>query len=178
MSENPAGLNQAAMQALGAGDFATAQALLQRLVTADPSSIPGWLNLAAVRRRLNDVNGAFDALRDAHLPRVDGLLIGGGFPEVQAAALAANTSLRTEIRARIEAGMPVYAECGGLMYLARSIEWQGRRHAMAGALPADVVMESRPVGRGYVELDETADFRAERTHGFGQAEIEEVGVLE
>jgi aspartate beta-hydroxylase len=64
MSENPAGLNQAAMQALGAGDFATAQALLQRLVTADPTSIPGWLNLAAVRRRLNDVNGAFDALRE------------------------------------------------------------------------------------------------------------------
>ena len=52
------------MQALGAGDFATAQALLQRLVAADPSSIPGWLNLAAVRRRLNDVNGAFDALRE------------------------------------------------------------------------------------------------------------------
>jgi hypothetical protein len=64
MSENPAGLNQAAMQALGAGDFATAQALLQRLVTADPTSIPGWLNLAAVRRRLNDANGAFEALRE------------------------------------------------------------------------------------------------------------------
>jgi aspartate beta-hydroxylase len=64
MSENPAGLNQAAMQALGAGDFVTAQALLQRLVAADPSSIPGWLNLAAVRRRLDDVNGAFDALRE------------------------------------------------------------------------------------------------------------------
>jgi aspartate beta-hydroxylase len=64
MSDNPAGLNQAAMQALGAGDFATAQALLQRLVAADPSSIPAWLNLAAVRRRLNDVNGALDALRE------------------------------------------------------------------------------------------------------------------
>ena len=64
MSENPAGLNQAAMQALGAGDFATAQALLQRLVAADPSSVPGWLNLAAVRRRLNDANGAFAALRE------------------------------------------------------------------------------------------------------------------
>jgi aspartate beta-hydroxylase len=64
MSDNPAGLNQAAMQALGAGDFATAQVLLQRLVAADPASIPGWLNLAAVRRRLNDVNGALDALRE------------------------------------------------------------------------------------------------------------------
>ncbi|HKU13429.1 MAG TPA: aspartyl/asparaginyl beta-hydroxylase domain-containing protein [Steroidobacteraceae bacterium] len=64
MSENPAGLNQAAMQALNAGDFATAQALLQRVVTADPASIPAWLNLAAVRRRLGDVTGAFDALRE------------------------------------------------------------------------------------------------------------------
>ena len=64
MGENPAGLNKAAMQALAAGDFATAQALLLRLVAADPASIPGWLNLAAVRRRLNDVDGAFAALRE------------------------------------------------------------------------------------------------------------------
>jgi aspartyl/asparaginyl beta-hydroxylase (cupin superfamily) len=64
MAENPAGLNQAAMQALAAGDFATAQALLLRLVAADPASIPGWLNLAAVRRRQNDADGAFAALRE------------------------------------------------------------------------------------------------------------------
>ena len=64
MAENPAGLNQAALQALAAGDFATAQALLLRLIGADPASIPGWLNLAAVRRRLNDVDGAFAALRE------------------------------------------------------------------------------------------------------------------
>jgi aspartate beta-hydroxylase len=65
MTESPAGLNKAAMQAMGAGDFAGAQALLLRLVAADPSSIPGWLNLAAVRRRLNDANGTFAALREA-----------------------------------------------------------------------------------------------------------------
>src|SRR5688500_14765254 len=59
MAENPASLNQAALQALAAGDFATAQALLVRLVAADPASVPGWLNLAAVRRRLNDAEGAF-----------------------------------------------------------------------------------------------------------------------
>lgn len=52
------------MQAMGAGDFATAQTLLLRLVAADPSSIPGWLNLAALRRRLNDADGAFAALRE------------------------------------------------------------------------------------------------------------------
>ena len=100
---------------------------------------------------------AFDALRDARLPDVDGLFIGGGFPEALAAKLAANCSLRGEIRDRIDDDLPVYAECGGLMYLARSIEWRGERHDMVGALPADVVMDAKPVGRGYVELDETGD---------------------
>jgi aspartate beta-hydroxylase len=62
MGESPAGLNKAAMQALAAGDFATAEALLLRLVAVDPASIPAWLNLAALRRRLNNVDGAFAAL--------------------------------------------------------------------------------------------------------------------
>ncbi|KPK05662.1 MAG: hydrogenase expression protein HypE [Betaproteobacteria bacterium SG8_39] len=99
----------------------------------------------------------FDALRDARLPQVDALFIGGGFPETHMDALAANTTLRGELRAAIEAGLPAYAECGGLMLLARSIEWNGRRAAMAGALPADIVMHARPVGRGYVHLRETGD---------------------
>jgi cobyrinic acid a,c-diamide synthase len=100
----------------------------------------------------------FDTLRDARLPDVDALFIGGGFPEAKAARLAANGGLRADIRTRIHAGLPVYAECGGLMYLARSIEWRGERHPMVGALPADVVMNAKPVGRGYVELACTADF--------------------
>jgi aspartyl/asparaginyl beta-hydroxylase (cupin superfamily) len=64
MGESPAGLNKAAMQALASGDFATAEALLLRLVAVDATSIPGWLNLAAVRRRLNNADGAFAALRE------------------------------------------------------------------------------------------------------------------
>jgi cobyrinic acid a,c-diamide synthase len=100
----------------------------------------------------------FDTLANVRLPDVDALFIGGGFPEAMAARLAANRSLRAEILARIQAGMPVYAECGGLMYLARSIEWNGERHEMVGALPADAVMSAKPVGRGYVELEETPDF--------------------
>jgi cobyrinic acid a,c-diamide synthase len=99
----------------------------------------------------------FDTLADAHLPAVDALFIGGGFPEVLAADLAANASLRSEIRAAVEAGLPTYAECGGLMYLARSIRWKDRSHPMVGALPADVEMQPRPVGRGYVQLAPTAD---------------------
>ncbi|MBM3367574.1 MAG: cobyrinate a,c-diamide synthase [Betaproteobacteria bacterium] len=97
----------------------------------------------------------FSALHDAHLPPVDGLFIGGGFPETQMEALAANASLRRELHDAIESGLPAYAECGGLMYLARGIEWSGRRAQMAGVIPADIVMHQRPVGRGYVHLRET-----------------------
>jgi cobyrinic acid a,c-diamide synthase len=61
------------------------------------------------------------------------------------------------VRRAIEDGLPAYAECGGLMYLARSIEWNGRVARMAGAIPGDAVMHARPVGRGYVELQQSAD---------------------
>ncbi len=98
---------------------------------------------------------SFDALHAEHLPKVDGVFIGGGFPEAHMDALAANASLRCELREEIEAGLPVYAECGGLMYLARGIEWKGRHAEMVGAIPADIVMHPRPVGRGYVQLRET-----------------------
>lgn len=97
----------------------------------------------------------FDTLRDAHLPRVDGLVIGGGFPEMFMRELEANAALRGEIRAAIEAGMPAYAECGGLMYLARSLSWRGDTRRMVGAIAGDVVMHEKAVGRGYVRLAPT-----------------------
>jgi cobyrinic acid a,c-diamide synthase len=96
----------------------------------------------------------FDTLRDAHLPEVDALYIGGGFPETCAAELEANSSLRGDIKHAIEVGMPAYAECGGLMYLSRSIEYQGRFFQMVGAIPGDVKMHDKPIGRGYVHLKE------------------------
>ena len=95
---------------------------------------------------------AFDTLRDPHLPEADGLFIGGGFPESFLPGLEANVSLRQEIRSAIDAGMPTYAECGGLMYLARSISWQGQTRQMVGVIEADVLMHEKPVGRGYVKL--------------------------
>jgi cobyrinic acid a,c-diamide synthase len=98
----------------------------------------------------------FDALNDRHLPQADGLFIGGGFPEVHIERLAANESLRREIREAIEAGMPAYAECGGLMYLSRRIRWGDREGEMVGAIPGDTVMHERPQGRGYIRLRETA----------------------
>jgi cobyrinic acid a,c-diamide synthase len=98
-----------------------------------------------------------DTLRAERLPAIDALVIGGGFPETQMRALEANEGLRREIADAIEAGLPVYAECGGLMYLARSISWQGETARMVGALPGDAVMHARPVGRGYARLEGTTD---------------------
>ncbi|AHE98862.1 cobyrinate a,c-diamide synthase [Thioalkalivibrio paradoxus] len=97
----------------------------------------------------------FDALQDTELPPADGLFIGGGFPESRMRELEANASMRESVRAAIESGLPAYAECGGLMYLARGITWNGTRCAMAGVLPGEVVMHARPQGRGYVRLEET-----------------------
>ncbi len=98
-----------------------------------------------------------DALNDHRLPELDGLFIGGGFPETHAAALSANHELRHQLKSRIEQGLPTYAECGGLMYLARSLRWRGHSHEMVGVIPGDVVMHDRPQGRGYVVLEPTAE---------------------
>ncbi|HEY5633789.1 MAG TPA: cobyrinate a,c-diamide synthase [Burkholderiaceae bacterium] len=99
----------------------------------------------------------FDTLRDSALPAADGLLIGGGFPEALAAGLEANAPLREDLKRRIEGGLPVYAECGGLMYLSRSISWNDARYEMVGAIAADAVMQARPVGKGYVRLRATGE---------------------
>ncbi len=112
---------------------------------------PGDLEaFAAAGAELVDI----DTLNDENLPDIDGLFIGGGFPERHAAALAANRSLRQAIRGAIEAGLPAYAECGGLMYLSQGLSWQGETHAMAGVLDATTTVYDRPQGRGYVELEE------------------------
>ncbi|MCG8402894.1 MAG: hydrogenobyrinic acid a,c-diamide synthase (glutamine-hydrolyzing) [Firmicutes bacterium] len=105
-------------------------------------------SLVAAGAELVPVN----ALSDKRLPDFDAAYIGGGFPEVFADGLAANETLRAHLRERIESGLPVYAECGGLMYLGRKIAWRGRDYPMTGALPYDVVMMDRPQGHGYITL--------------------------
>jgi cobyrinic acid a,c-diamide synthase len=97
-----------------------------------------------------------NALQDKCLPNIDGLFIGGGFPETQARALAANHELKQNIKQAIENGLPVYAECGGLMYLARRLLWQEQSWDMVGALPLDTVMQPKPKGSGYTVVQETA----------------------
>ncbi len=98
-----------------------------------------------------------DNLVETDLPRLDGLFIGGGFPETHMSELESNVTFRRQLAQAIDDGLPVYAECGGLMYLARSIEWHNEKREMVGAIPADIVMESKPQGRGYVKLRETSD---------------------
>jgi len=96
-----------------------------------------------------------DTLADQSLPAVDGLIIGGGFPEMFIDQLSGNKALRSDIRSAVDAGLPVYAECGGLMYLSRSMRWNDKSGNMVGVIPGDVVMGTRPVGRGYASLTET-----------------------
>lgn len=90
-----------------------------------------------------------DSLRDEDLPAIDGLYIGGGFPEVYGAELEQNTALRTSIRKAAATGMPIYAECGGLMYLARKLHYDGHSFEMCGVLPCDTRMSLKPKGHGY-----------------------------
>lgn len=98
----------------------------------------------------------FSPIADAQMPQVDALFLGGGFPECFMRELEANKAMRESMRSAIEAGLPAYAECGGLMVLARSLSWRGEKREMAGVIPADVVMHEKPVGRGYVRLAPTA----------------------
>ena len=92
------------------------------------------------------------AIESTQLPAVDALYFGGGFPETHAEALSANRPLLDGVRAAARQGLPIYAECGGMMVLARSIRWQGVTYPMAGVLPLDMVVESRPQGHGYAEV--------------------------
>jgi cobyrinic acid a,c-diamide synthase len=95
-----------------------------------------------------------DTINDSELANIDGLFIGGGFPERHAAQLEANTKMRESIRTAIENGLPTYAECGGLMYLSRKLHWQDKSFDMVGAITADTTMHEKSCGRGYVKLAE------------------------
>ena len=97
-------------------------------------------------------------LADTDLPDVDGLYLGGGYPELHAAALSDNAALRKSVRRYAEAGRPIYAECGGLMFLAESLETvDGRVHPMVGVLPAPVRMREHGLTLGYAEVTLAAD---------------------
>src|SRR6478609_741468 len=91
---------------------------------------------------------------DPRLPgNVDAIYLGGGYPEAFAADLAANESLAAELRDHAEKGVPIYAECGGLIYLSRSlVDFDGTRYPMSGVLPLDVAMDPAHLAISYVEV--------------------------
>ncbi len=88
---------------------------------------------------------------------IDLLYIGGGFPETNAPAISRNEKFMQAVREMAERGLPVYAECGGLMYLGREIEMGGRVYPMTGILPLSFRMEGRPVAHGYTEVEVISD---------------------
>ncbi len=91
----------------------------------------------------------FSALSERQLPDIDALYIGGGFPETHAISLAENTRFRDSLRNAIEEGLPVYAECGGLMYLGEGLLLDDRIYPMAGIFPLVFSLERKPQAHGY-----------------------------
>jgi cobyrinic acid a,c-diamide synthase len=89
------------------------------------------------------------ALADPKLPALDGLYIGGGFPETHARILAENEGFRKDVRRMAEEGLPIYAECGGLMYLGESLVLDGVTYPMVGVFPVVFGFSKRPEGHGY-----------------------------
>jgi cobyrinic acid a,c-diamide synthase len=111
-----------------------------------PDNLEALERLGATLKQIN-------ALKDTALPEIDGLYIGGGFPETQAAELAANGTFCRSLRAAAEGGLPVYAECGGLIYLGRSLTVGEKKYPMTSVLPADFILEKRPQAHGYTVLE-------------------------
>lgn len=94
----------------------------------------------------------FSPMRDAALPKVDGVYIGGGFPEMFLPQLSGNQSMKKSIQEACRSGMPILAECGGLMYLTRSLkDFDGNSWTGVGVVPADIVMTRKLQELGYIE---------------------------
>ncbi|MBF0128187.1 MAG: cobyrinate a,c-diamide synthase [Magnetococcales bacterium] len=123
----------------------------------------------------------FSLLNDASLPDADGLYIGGGFPEMFMERLAGNRGLLDQIRDGAAAGLPVYAECGGVMVLAEQLRWGDREARMIGALSIELRMEKRPVGYGYMEIEGSDALswpgagRRQACHEFHHSRVTRVG---
>lgn len=100
----------------------------------------------------------FSPLQDKRIPDVDGIILGGGFPEMFAEKLAGNGEMRQSVHSACRRGMPIYAECGGFMYLTRGItDFSGKNYAMVGAIPATCIMESKLQTVGYITARALSD---------------------
>ena len=92
-------------------------------------------------------------LVDSELPDVDALYIGGGFPETLAPVLSGNKRFRESVRVAVEHGLPVYAECGGAVYLGEKLLFESQEYPMVNVLPVVFGFKEKPQGHGYVSLD-------------------------
>lgn len=92
---------------------------------------------------------AIDPSHDHSLDDLDALYIGGGFPEMNLPDLASHTALMETLKKKVESGFPIYAECGGLMYLAKKIKWGNKEYPLTGILPIKIQMHAKPRGHGY-----------------------------
>lgn len=113
-------------------------------------------NLEALERagaELVEIN----AMTAEKLPDLDGLYIGGGFPETSAKSLAANRQFRQSVKQAAAAGLPIYAECGGLIYLGESILFEGEEYPLCGVFPVKFGLHRKPQAHGYTELLATRD---------------------
>jgi cobyrinic acid a,c-diamide synthase len=100
----------------------------------------------------------FSPMNDASLPSgLDALYLGGGYPELHAKQLSGNRQMLGEMRTLAASGRPVYAECGGMLYLSESLRVDGDSYAMAGVLPLSMQMTDRLVQFGYVTVEFTED---------------------
>jgi cobyrinic acid a,c-diamide synthase len=96
----------------------------------------------------------FSPLHDEHLPDADGLIFGGGFPELYAEKLSCNVFMRREIRLFVQSNRPVYSECGGYLYLSQSLQdLNGRKYPMCGVFSLNISMTSRLQEIGYVTAE-------------------------
>lgn len=105
-------------------------------------------NLEELKRR-GAILIEISPIGSGEFPEIDALYIGGGFPETHAIALAENRRFREYLYSAIEEGLPVYAECGGLMYLGEGITLEDRTYPMVGVLPLKFIMKSTPQAHGY-----------------------------
>ncbi|MFG1690857.1 cobyrinate a,c-diamide synthase [Gemmatimonadota bacterium] len=124
-------------------------------------------------------------LSDAELPEgLDALYLGGGFPETLAPALAENASFKESLRRAVDTGLPVYAECGGAVYLGQRLHYEGSEYAMAGVLPVGFGFRTKPQGHGYTEVETVADNpffevgESMRGHEFHYTHVEASGAEE
>jgi cobyrinic acid a,c-diamide synthase len=92
------------------------------------------------------------ALTDKKLPQLDALYIGGGFPETHAIALSENRTFRKSLKDAAEGGLPVYAECGGLIYMGKKLTLGEKSYPMAGVLPISFELKRKPQAHGYTAL--------------------------